>query len=106
MTECKLGLKGKAMSHGKLGSGPAGAGSLFPAFLMMAEAEIECKSVGGGDGGVDEFKLIGGTALGFEDENRNLLADKIALWFLPCSCLLTYLQNVKVSDLGFVFPTS
>lgn len=53
-----------------------------------------------------EFKLIGGTALGFEDENRNLLADKIALRFLPCSRLLTYLQNGKVSDLGFVFPTS
>lgn len=49
--ECKLGLKGKAMSHGRLGSGPAGAGSLFPAFPMMAETEIECKSVGKGDGG-------------------------------------------------------
>lgn len=41
-------------------------------FLMMAGAEIGCKARGrGGRGGrgVDEFKLIGGTALGFEDEN-------------------------------------
>lgn len=47
VTEWKLVLKGKAMSHGRLGSGPAGAGSLFPAFLMMAGAEIGCKSAGG-----------------------------------------------------------
>lgn len=38
-----------------------GAGFLFPAFLMMVGTEIGCKR--------GKLKLIGGTALDFEDEN-------------------------------------
>ena len=53
------------MSHVRLGSGPAGAGSLVPALLMMMWTETGCKGVGRRGG--EKLKLIQGIALGFED---------------------------------------